>query len=114
MLAATRLGGTARPLDVAPPAGGDLGRRGRPRAGLAAVDPPVARAAEVRAKYAGYIARQDRAVERFAKLETKLIPPTMDYAAVTGLRAEARQKLARFTPAAWAKHCGSAASRRPT
>jgi tRNA uridine 5-carboxymethylaminomethyl modification enzyme len=65
---------------------------------LAAVDGAVARAAEVRAKYAGYIARQDRAVERFAKLETKLIPPTLDYAAVTGLRNEARQKLAKFTP----------------
>ncbi len=65
---------------------------------LAAVAPAVARAAEVRAKYAGYIARQDRAVERFAKLETKLIPPSLDYAGVPGLRAEARQKLAKYTP----------------
>ena len=65
---------------------------------LAGVDPAVARAVEVRAKYAGYIARQDRAVERLAKLETKLIPPAMDYAAVSGLRTEARQNLAKFTP----------------
>jgi tRNA uridine 5-carboxymethylaminomethyl modification enzyme len=65
---------------------------------LAAVEPAIARSVEVRAKYAGYIARQDKAVERFAKLETKLIPPTMDYATVTGLRNEARQKLTKFTP----------------
>ena len=65
---------------------------------LPPVDPAVARLAEIRAKYAGYIAQQDRAVERFAKLETKLIPPTLDYAAVSGLRNEARQKLTTFTP----------------
>ena len=65
---------------------------------LPLIDPAVARLAEIRAKYAGYIAQQDKAVERFAKLETKLIPPATDYAAVSGLRAEARQKLTLFTP----------------
>jgi tRNA uridine 5-carboxymethylaminomethyl modification enzyme len=65
---------------------------------LSAVAPAVARSVEVRAKYAGYIARQDKAVERFAKLETKLIPPSLDYATVTGLRNEAKQKLSKFTP----------------
>jgi tRNA uridine 5-carboxymethylaminomethyl modification enzyme len=54
---------------------------------------------EIRVKYAGYIARQDRAIERFAKMETKLIPASMDYATISGLRNEARQKLAKFTPA---------------
>jgi len=49
-------------------------------------------------KYAGYIARQDRAIERFAKMESKLIPTSMDYARVSGLRNEARQKLIKFTP----------------
>ena len=65
---------------------------------LAGVDAAVARGVDVRAKYAGYIARQDRAVERYAKLEAKLIPPTMNYAAVSGLRNEARQQLVKFTP----------------
>ena len=65
---------------------------------LSAVTPAIAHAVEVRAKYAGYIARQDKAVERFAKLEAKLIPSSLDYATVTGLRNEARQKLAKFTP----------------
>jgi len=49
-------------------------------------------------KYEGYIARQDQAIERFAKLEEKLIPADFDYARVVGLRNEARAKLAHFTP----------------
>jgi tRNA uridine 5-carboxymethylaminomethyl modification enzyme len=64
--------------------------------------PPVPRAigrlVQIRAKYAGYIARQDKAIERFAQLEDKLIPPSIDYASVVGLRNEARQKLIQFTP----------------
>ncbi len=62
------------------------------------VDPSIGRQIEIRVKYAGYIARQDRAIERFAKMETKLIPTSMDYAKVLGLRNEARQKLVKFTP----------------
>jgi tRNA uridine 5-carboxymethylaminomethyl modification enzyme len=58
----------------------------------------IGRLVEIRAKYAGYIARQDKAIERFAQLEDKLIPASTDYAAVVGLRNEARQKLIKFTP----------------
>jgi tRNA uridine 5-carboxymethylaminomethyl modification enzyme len=65
---------------------------------LAAVPPDVARQVEIRVKYSGYIARQDRHIERFAQLESKLIPSWVDYAKVVGLRNEARQKLAKFTP----------------
>jgi tRNA uridine 5-carboxymethylaminomethyl modification enzyme len=65
---------------------------------LASIPTDVGRLAEIRAKYAGYIARQDKAIERFAQLEHKLIPTTLDYANVTGLRNEARQKLSKFTP----------------
>ncbi len=53
---------------------------------------------EIRVKYEGYIARQGRQIERFAQMETKLIPHTIDYASVVGLRNEARQKLTTFTP----------------
>jgi tRNA uridine 5-carboxymethylaminomethyl modification enzyme len=62
------------------------------------IAPDVARLVEIRVKYAGYIARQDKAIERFATLEEKLIPAQTDYAAVVGLRNEARQKLMKFTP----------------
>ncbi|CAN5609895.1 tRNA uridine-5-carboxymethylaminomethyl(34) synthesis enzyme MnmG [soil metagenome] len=65
---------------------------------LAAISPAVGRLLDVRVKYAGYIARQDKAIERFAKMETKLIPAEFDYARVVGLRNEARQKLIKFTP----------------
>ena len=65
---------------------------------LADVPPSIGRQVEVRVKYEGYIARQDRQIERFAQLETKLIPNSIDYASVVGLRNEARQKLKTFTP----------------
>ena len=63
-----------------------------------AISPDVGRLIDIRAKYEGYIARQDRQIERSAQWETKLIPPTVDYSHVVGLRNEARQKLAKFTP----------------
>ncbi len=64
----------------------------------AAVPVDVRRPIDIRAKYEGYIARQDRQIERFAQMESKLIPTSIDYASVTGLRNEAKQKLSRFTP----------------
>jgi len=53
---------------------------------------------EIAVKYEGYIARQDRQIERFAQLENKLIPSGIDYARVKGLRNEAISKLSKFTP----------------
>jgi tRNA uridine 5-carboxymethylaminomethyl modification enzyme len=64
----------------------------------AAISVDVARQLEIRVKYEGYIARQDRQIERFAQMEQKLIPTATDYANVVGLGNEARQKLAKFTP----------------
>jgi len=64
----------------------------------AAIGPDIGRLIEIRAKYEGYIARQDRQIEKFAQLESKLIPAAIDYAGVIGLRTEARQKLSKFTP----------------
>jgi tRNA uridine 5-carboxymethylaminomethyl modification enzyme len=64
----------------------------------AAIASDIARQLDIRAKYEGYIARQDRQIERFAQLESKLIPTTVDYHAVTGLRHEARQKFDKFAP----------------
>jgi tRNA uridine 5-carboxymethylaminomethyl modification enzyme len=58
----------------------------------------IARLIEIRVKYEGYIARQDQQIERFAKLESKLIPLNLNYTTVIGLRNEARQKLTKFTP----------------
>ena len=54
--------------------------------------------AEVRIKYDGYIRRQNKQVEEFAKLEARKLPADLDYETVTGLRLEARQKLNRIRP----------------
>jgi tRNA uridine 5-carboxymethylaminomethyl modification enzyme len=65
---------------------------------LAALSPDAARQITIGIKYDGYVAREERHVEQLARMETKLIPLTLDYAAVIGLRNEARQKLKQFTP----------------
>ncbi len=49
-------------------------------------------------KYKGYLERQIRQVEQFKKLESRLIPDGIDYAQMSGLRLEARQKLDHFRP----------------
>jgi tRNA uridine 5-carboxymethylaminomethyl modification enzyme len=65
---------------------------------VAAIGEEVRPHLDIRAKYEGYIARQDRQIERSAQWEAKLIPPGIDYATIKGLRNEARQKLHTFTP----------------
>ena len=53
---------------------------------------------EIQIKYKGYIDRQLEQVERSARLESTGIPLDMDYAAISGLSTEVREKLARFRP----------------
>lgn len=54
---------------------------------------------ELEIKYAGYIERQEKEVLKLSQLDQVLIPLKWDYSSVVGLRAEAKQKLSRFTPA---------------
>ncbi len=49
-------------------------------------------------KYEGYIERQIRQVEQFKKMEKKLIPDHICYEDISGIRIEARQKLAKYRP----------------
>ncbi len=49
-------------------------------------------------KYAGYITRQTNMLERHAKMEDALIPPTLDYTTLQGLKREAQQKLQQIRP----------------
>ena len=53
---------------------------------------------EIQIKYAGYLERQQRQVEEFRKEESRLLPDGIDYESITGLRLEARQKLAQIRP----------------
>lgn len=49
-------------------------------------------------KYEGYIERQIRQVEQFKKMEKRLIPEDICYEDISGIRIEARQKLAKYRP----------------
>ena len=49
-------------------------------------------------KYAGYIEKERRVIDRRANLEKIKLPPGMDYAALAGLSAESREKLAKVRP----------------
>ena len=49
-------------------------------------------------KYEGYIKLQAQQVEKFKKLEQKLLPEDIDYEDIKGLRLEARQKLNKIRP----------------
>ncbi|UCE62329.1 MAG: tRNA uridine-5-carboxymethylaminomethyl(34) synthesis enzyme MnmG [Phycisphaerales bacterium] len=52
----------------------------------------------IEAKYAGYVERQARQIERLSRLEALVIPPGTDYGSMTGLRLEAKERLARVAP----------------
>ena len=53
---------------------------------------------EIQIKYEGYIKLQEEQVEKFKKLETKLLPENLDYETLKGISLEARQKLNKFKP----------------
>ena len=72
---------------------------------LAEIDPKrtplkrdVIEQVNINIKYEGYISRQLKQVEHFKKLEGKLIPDSIDYDNISGLRMEAQQKLKKFMP----------------
>ncbi len=69
-----------------------------PELGPGAADPQVAEQVETRIKYAGYIERQRAEIERQLAHETRAIPADLDYAQVSGLSAEVRQKFAAARP----------------
>lgn len=60
--------------------------------------PEVLQAVEIRLKYAGYLDREKRLIDRHRHMENRAIPPTFDYGTVAELRFEAREKFNRFRP----------------
>jgi tRNA uridine 5-carboxymethylaminomethyl modification enzyme len=66
--------------------------------GASTFHPDVIEKFEVRVRYEGYIRRQDRDIAQVERLESRTIPPQLDYAAISGLSHEAREKLARLRP----------------
>ena len=53
---------------------------------------------EIQVKYEGYIKMQEAQVEKFKKLETKMLPENIDYEDIKGISLEARQKLDKIKP----------------
>ena len=49
-------------------------------------------------KYEGYINLQIKQVEKYKKMENKLIPSNFDYSKIKGIRLEAKEKLIKFKP----------------
>jgi tRNA uridine 5-carboxymethylaminomethyl modification enzyme len=53
---------------------------------------------ELQVKFKGYLDRQDEQVARFKKMESLLLPPDLDYRALSGLSNEVVEKLSRIRP----------------
>ncbi len=62
------------------------------------LDPVVAEQVEIQAKYAGYIERQQEEIARQQRHHDKVIPADFDYAQISGLSAEVREKLLKVKP----------------
>ncbi|MBP5467320.1 MAG: tRNA uridine-5-carboxymethylaminomethyl(34) synthesis enzyme MnmG, partial [Clostridia bacterium] len=83
----------------------DLVRRGIPLKKIAeelkildGVSPQITETVETDAKYSGYILKEREQIEKAKKLEEKLLPESIDYLKMEGLRLEARQKLDKIRP----------------
>lgn len=60
--------------------------------------PDVISEIEVQLKYDAYLKKQEKEIERFARMESKAIPPDLDYYEVRNISIEARQKLSKVRP----------------
>ncbi|WP_147653215.1 tRNA uridine-5-carboxymethylaminomethyl(34) synthesis enzyme MnmG [Vulcaniibacterium gelatinicum] len=69
-----------------------------PALGPGVEDAKVAEQVEIGAKYSGYLDRQREEIARRQRHEHTPIPADFDYAQVSGLSAEVRQKLSRVRP----------------
>ncbi|MBL8831950.1 MAG: tRNA uridine-5-carboxymethylaminomethyl(34) synthesis enzyme MnmG [Rhodospirillales bacterium] len=66
---------------------------------LGELRPDIAGQVEIDALYRGYLARQDADIREFRRDEGLELPANLDYAALTALSSEMRQKLAAVRPA---------------
>ena len=74
------------------------GADGQELAGPGVADDAVREQVEIQVKYAGYIDRQAREVERHEHYENLKLPTELDYMEVRGLSIEVRQKLNKHRP----------------
>jgi tRNA uridine 5-carboxymethylaminomethyl modification enzyme len=74
------------------------GIEGQDLAGPGVVEPAVREQVEIQLKYAGYIDRQAKEVERHDHYENLKLPTGFDYLEIKGLSIEIRQKLNKHRP----------------
>lgn len=74
------------------------GVEGQPLAGPGVTDPAVQEQVEIQLKYAGYIDRQAKEVERHDHYENLKLPDNLDYLDIAALSFEVRQKLDKQRP----------------
>ena len=58
----------------------------------------AAERAVISIRYSGYVAKQEREIEKFKKLENLKIPLDFDYSSIIGLKTEAKEKFCLFRP----------------
>ena len=66
--------------------------------GCASFDEEAVEEMEITVKYEGYIARQEAAVRKAARMENEKLPLDMDYLSLDGISTEARQKMDKIRP----------------
>ncbi|MBS3736705.1 MAG: tRNA uridine-5-carboxymethylaminomethyl(34) synthesis enzyme MnmG [Candidatus Bipolaricaulota bacterium] len=60
--------------------------------------PDVKKEVEIRAKYEGYIKKQERRIKQFREMEEKELPDSLDYDELDGLSTEGKEKLKKVQP----------------
>ncbi|HPZ22376.1 MAG TPA: tRNA uridine-5-carboxymethylaminomethyl(34) synthesis enzyme MnmG [Bacillota bacterium] len=65
---------------------------------LSGLDSDVTLAVETEVKYKGYVEKQRQQVERMQRLEAALLPADIKYSEISGLSAEAAEKLSQLKP----------------
>ena len=66
--------------------------------GCPAFDEEAVEEMEITVKYEGYIARQEAAVRKAARMENEKLPLDMDYMSLDGISTEAKQKMDKIRP----------------
>lgn len=66
--------------------------------GCPAFDEEAVEEMEITVKYEGYMARQEAAVRKAARMENEKLPLDMDYLSLDGISTEARQKMDKIRP----------------
>lgn len=66
--------------------------------GCPAFDEEAVEEMEITVKYEGYIARQEAAVRKAARMENEKLPLDMDYLSIDGISTEAKQKMDKIRP----------------